>query len=120
MIAIIDSGIANLRSVEKALLRLSVEAQVIDDPAQLREASGIILPGVGAFADGIAKLRSQGFVESLRREIERGKPILGICLGLHFLFSESEEFGLHKGMDLIPGRVVRFRDDPADPTTTGD
>ena len=57
MIAIIDSGIANLRSVEKALLRLSVEAQVIDDPAQLREASGIILPGVGAFADGIAKLR---------------------------------------------------------------
>ena len=120
MIAIIDSGIANLRSVEKALQRLSVEAQVIDDAAQLREASGIILPGVGAFADGIARLNSQGFVESLRREIERGKPVLGICLGLHFLFSESEEFGLHKGMDLIPGRVVRFRDDPADPTTTGD
>jgi len=120
MIAIIDSGIANLRSVEKALQRLSVEAQVIDDAAQLREASGIILPGVGAFADGIARLNSQGFVESLRREIERGKPVLGICLGLHFLFSESEEFGLHQGMDLIPGRVVRFRNDPADSTATGD
>jgi glutamine amidotransferase len=119
MIAIIDSGIANLRSVEKALQRLSVEAQVIEDPAQLRAAAGIILPGVGAFADGIAKLRSHGFVESLRQEIERGKPVLGICLGLHFLFSESEEFGLHRGMDLIPGRVVRFRDDLPDPATAG-
>ena len=117
MIAIIDSGIANLRSVEKALLRLSVETRVIDDPAQLREASGIILPGVGAFADGIAKLRSQGFVDPLRREIERGKPVLGICLGLHFLFSESEEFGLHTGMDLIPGRVVRFRHDLSQTTS---
>jgi len=117
MIAIIDSGIANLRSVEKALQRLSVEAQVVDDPARLREAAGIILPGVGAFADGIAKLRSQGFVEALRWEIERGKPVLGICLGLHFLFSESEEFGLHRGMDLIPGRVVRFREDLPDLAT---
>ncbi|HTX52033.1 MAG TPA: imidazole glycerol phosphate synthase subunit HisH [Candidatus Baltobacteraceae bacterium] len=108
MIAIIDSGIANLRSVEKALVRLGVRAAVIESPDRLRDASGIILPGVGAFADGIAKLRSQGFVEPLRRAIERGTPLLGICLGLHFLFSESEEFGHHKGMDLIPGRVVRF------------
>ena len=111
MIAIIDSGIANLRSVEKALLRLGAEAAVIDDPRRLRDAAGIILPGVGAFADGIAKLQSHGFIEPLRREIERGKPTLGICLGLHFLFSESEEFGLHKGLELIRGRVVRFRDD---------
>jgi imidazole glycerol-phosphate synthase subunit HisH len=111
VIAIIDSGIANLRSVEKALLRLGAEATVIDDPRRLRDAAGIILPGVGAFADGIAKLQSGGFIEPLRREIERGKPTLGICLGLHFLFSESEEFGLHKGLELIPGHVVRFRDD---------
>lgn len=120
MIAIIDSGIANLRSVEKALLRLGAEAAVIDDPRRLRDAAGIILPGVGAFADGIAKLQTHGFTEPLRREIERGKPTLGICLGLHFLFSESEEFGLHKGLELIPGRVVRFRDDStgaADPGT---
>ena len=119
MIAIIDSGIANLRSVEKALLRLGAEAAVIDDPRRLREAAGIILPGVGAFADGIAKLQSGGFVEPLRREIERGKPVLGICLGLHFLFSESEEFGLHRGLDLVEVRVVRFRDDMPDPPTSG-
>ncbi len=119
MIAIIDSGIANLRSVEKALHRLSVAARVTDDPADLREAGGVILPGVGAFADGIAKLRSRGFVESLLREIERGKPVLGICLGLHFLVSESEEFGLHKGMDLIAGRVIRFPDDLPDPAAAG-
>ncbi len=115
MIAIIDSGIANLRSVEKALRRLGAEAAIVDAPARLREASGIILPGVGAFADGIAKLESCGFVDALRREIERGKPVLGICLGLHFLFSESEEFGLHKGLDLLPGRVVRFRTGAPDP-----
>jgi len=115
VIAIIDSGIANLRSVEKALLRLGAEAAVIDDPRRLRDAAGIILPGVGAFADGIAKLQSHGFIEPLRREIERGKPTLGICLGLHFLFSESEEFGLHKGLELIRGRVVRFRDDAPEP-----
>jgi glutamine amidotransferase len=114
VIAIIDSGIANLRSVEKALGSVGAEAAIVDDPRRLREASGIILPGVGAFADGIAKLRTGGFVEPLRREIERGKPVLGICLGLHFLFSESEEFGLHRGMDLVQGRVVRFRDDMGD------
>ena len=119
MIAIIDSGIANLRSVEKALLRVGGAAAVIDDPRRLRDAAGIILPGVGAFADGISKLQSGGFIEPLRREIERGKPTLGICLGLHFLFSESEEFGLHKGLDLIPGRVVRFRDDLTDPVAPG-
>lgn len=119
MIAIIDSGIANLRSVEKALLRLGAEATVIDDPRRLRDAAGIILPGVGAFADGIAKLQSRGFLEPLRREIERGKPTLGICLGLHFLFSESEEFGIHKGLELVRGRVVRFRDGTPDPSASG-
>jgi glutamine amidotransferase len=81
---------------------------VVEDPRLLREAHGIVLPGVGAFADGIAKLRAAGFDEALLREIERGKPVLGICLGLHFLFSESEEFGTHKGLDVLEGRVVRF------------
>ena len=109
MIAIIDSGIANLRSVEKALYRLGADAAIVDAPERLRDAAGIILPGVGAFAAGIAKLETGGFVEPLRREIERGKPVLGICLGLHFLFSESEEFGRHKGLDVLPGRVVRFQ-----------
>lgn len=119
MIAIIDSGIANLRSVEKSFQRLGAVAEIVEDPRRLREAAGIVLPGVGAFADGIGKLTSQGFVEPLRREIERGKPVLGICLGLHFLFSESEEFGLHKGLDLIGGRVRRFPDGLPDPATPG-
>jgi glutamine amidotransferase len=119
MIAIIDSGVANLRSVEKGFARLGVEAAVVEDPRRLREAAGIVLPGVGAFADGIAKLTANGFVEPLRREIERGKPVLGICLGLHFLFSESEEFGRHPGLDLLPGRVRRFPQDAPDPAIPG-
>jgi len=108
MIAIIDSGIANLRSVEKGFEKVGVPARVVNDPSLLRDAAGIVLPGVGAFAEGIAMLKAAGFIEPLMREIEAGKPILGICLGLHFLFSESEEFGLHKGLDILRGRVRRF------------
>lgn len=108
MIAIIDSGIANLRSAQKGFERVGADAKIVDDPRALRDASGIVLPGVGAFRDGITKLRDGGFVEPLLRAIEVGKPVLGICLGLHFLFSESEEFGHHKGLDVIKGRVVRF------------
>lgn len=119
MIAIIDSGIANLRSVEKAFARLEVRAEIVEEASRLRDAAGIVLPGVGAFADGIAKLRAQGFLEPLRRAIERGTPVLGICLGLHFLFSESEEFGRHPGLDLLDGRVRRFADDMPDPRAPG-
>jgi glutamine amidotransferase len=110
MIAIIDSGIANLRSVEKGFERVGADAKIVEDPRALRDASGIVLPGVGAFRDGITKLRDGGFVEPLFRAIEGGKPVLGICLGLHFLFSESEEFGHHQGLNIIKGRVVRFPD----------
>ena len=119
MIAIIDSGVANLRSVEKGFARVGHEAKVVEDPRLLQEAAGIVLPGVGAFADGIAKLTAHGFIEPIRRAIDQGKPVLGICLGLHFLFSESEEFGLHKGLDLLPGRVRRFADDVPDPAAPG-
>ena len=119
MIAIIDSGIANLRSVQKGFERVGAEARIVEDPRLLSEAAGIVLPGVGAFADGIAKLTSHGFIEPLVRTIEQGRPVLGICLGLHFLFSESEEFGLHKGLDLLAGRVRRFADDMPDPATPG-
>ena len=108
MIAIIDSGIANLRSVEKGFERVGVPARVVREPSRLRDAAGIVLPGVGAFADGIATLERAGFIDPIRHAIESGKPVLGICLGLHFLFSESEEFGLHKGLDLLRGRVRRF------------
>jgi glutamine amidotransferase len=119
MIAIIDSGIANLRSVEKGFAQLGVSAAIVETPTRLDEAAGIVLPGVGAFADGIAKLRTQGFVEPLRRAIAKGTPVLGICLGLHFLFSESEEFGRHRGLDLLPGRVRRFADVMPDPGEAG-
>jgi len=108
VIAIIDSGIANLRSVEKGFERVGVPARVVREPSHLRDAAGIVLPGVGAFADGIATLERAGFIDPIRHAIESGKPVLGICLGLHFLFSESEEFGLHKGLDLLRGRVRRF------------
>ena len=87
MIAIIDSGIANLRSAQKGFERVGAGARIVDAPRALRDASGIVLPGVGAFRDGITKLRDGGFVEPLLRAIEVGKPVLGICLGLHFLFS---------------------------------
>lgn len=110
MIAIIDSGIANLRSVQKGFERVEADARIVEDPRTLRDASAIVLPGVGAFADGIGKLRDGGFIEPLLRAIEEGKPVLGICLGLHFLFSESEEFGHHAGLNVIKGRVVRFTD----------
>jgi len=108
MIAIVDSGIANLRSVQKGFERVGADARIVEDATALAGAAGIVLPGVGAFADGIGKLLSHGFVEPLRRAIERGTPVLGICLGLHFLFSESEEFGRHRGLDLLAGRVRRF------------
>ncbi|MFQ5847069.1 MAG: imidazole glycerol phosphate synthase subunit HisH [Candidatus Methylomirabilales bacterium] len=110
MIAIVDSGIANLRSVAKGFERVGVPARVIKESRLLRDAAGIVLPGVGAFADGIATLERAGFIDPLLRDIRSGKPLLGICLGLHFLFSESEEFGLHKGLDLLRGRVRRFPD----------
>jgi glutamine amidotransferase len=119
MIAIIDSGIANLRSVQKALERVGYTARIVEDPCLLDGAAGIVLPGVGAFADGISKLSRHGFIEPLRRAIEQGKPVLGICLGLHFLFSESEEFGRHRGLDILPGRVQRFAGDMSDPADSG-
>jgi glutamine amidotransferase len=119
MIAIVDSGIANLRSVHKGFARVGVAAEIVETPGRLAEAAGIVLPGVGAFADGIAKLRTHGFVEPLLKAIEKGTPVLGICLGLHFLFSESEEFGRHRGLDLLPGRVRRFADDIPDPRLPG-
>lgn len=108
MIIIIDSGIANLHSVQKGFEKAGHQAKITENPRDLDGASAIVLPGVGAFADGIHKLEQRGFVEPLRRNIEKGKPLLGICLGLHFLFSESEEFGLHKGLGIFPGRVRRF------------
>ena len=110
MIAIIDYGMGNLRSVQKAFERVGFEALVTSDPRQLLQADRVVLPGVGAFRDCIRNLEQGGFVEPILRVIAEGRPFLGICLGLQLLFSESTEFGLHKGLGVIPGRVVRFPD----------
>ena len=108
MIAIVDYGVGNLRSVQKALERVGAEAVVSGDPGTLDAARGVVLPGVGAFGDGMAHLRARELVQPVLRQVEAGKPLLGICLGMQLLFEESEEMGQHTGLGLLPGRVVRF------------
>ncbi|MCI4625208.1 MAG: imidazole glycerol phosphate synthase subunit HisH [Candidatus Magnetoovum sp. WYHC-5] len=108
MIAIIDYGMGNLKSVQKAFQKVGADAVVTSKPVDLQEASGIVLPGVGAFRDCMANLSRLGFVDAVIRDVEKGKPYLGICLGLQILMSDSEEFGLTHGLDIIKGKVVRF------------
>ncbi|HKW86472.1 MAG TPA: imidazole glycerol phosphate synthase subunit HisH [Nitrospiraceae bacterium] len=109
MIAIIDYGMGNLRSVHKAFEAVGHEAVVTRAPQVLSDASHVVLPGVGAFADCMANLQRYGLIEPIQRSIASGKPFLGICLGLQLLFSESEEFGVHKGLGIVPGKVRRFQ-----------
>ena len=106
MIAIIDYGVGNLFSLCSSLKSIGAEAVVTPDPAVIRTADRIILPGVGAFADAAAKLRATGLDQVLLEEAANGKKIMGICLGMQMLFEESHEYGVHKGLGLIPGRVV--------------
>lgn len=108
MIAIIDYGMGNLRSVQKAFQKVGAEAVVTDQREVIESAGAVVLPGVGAFGDAMTNLRSQGLVETIERIAERGTVILGICLGLQLFFEESEEMGLHPGLGLLPGRVRRF------------
>jgi len=111
VIAIIDYGMGNLYSVGKAVERLGCNAIVTSDPEQILAADGAILPGVGAFGDAMANLRDTGLADVVKAYAASGKPLLGICLGMQLLFTESEEHGLHQGLDLLPGRVVRFQGD---------
>jgi len=108
MIAIVDYGMGNLRSVEKAFAKVGHEAKITNDPEQLDAATKIVLPGVGAFADAIAELHRRQLVEPLRRAVQQGRPFLGICLGLQLLFDVSYEDGEHQGLGIVPGKVVRF------------
>jgi len=108
MITIIDYEMGNLRSVEKAFEKLGFDARVSNNPDDLLITDKVVLPGVGAFKDCITNLRDGGFVEPLLQHVEAGKPLLGICVGMQMLFDESEEFGRHKGLGLIPGKVARF------------
>jgi glutamine amidotransferase len=111
MIAIIDYGAGNLRSVTNTLKFLGAEVSVVSKPEQMQGADRIVLPGVGAFGAGINSLRDAGFEEPIRQAVANGTPLLGICLGMQYLFEESEEMGRHKGLGLLPGRVVRFPSD---------
>jgi len=112
MIAIIDYGMGNLRSVQKALEAVGQQAEVTCDPDRVNQASRVILPGVGAFADAAAELRSTGLGDAFCAAVRAGKPCLGVCLGLQLLFDISEEDGQHAGLGLLPGRVVRFQHAP--------
>lgn len=108
MIAIIDYGMGNLRSVQAGLEHIGQKAFITDDPKQIADAPAVVLPGVGAFGDAIKRLEETGLGDAFREAVQSGKPCLGICLGLQLLFSESDEGGLYKGLDIIPGRVIRF------------
>jgi glutamine amidotransferase len=107
-VVIIDYGMGNLRNVQKAFEYIGVAARISSRARDLAEADGLVLPGVGAFGDAMAHLGDAGLVEPLRRLTAEGKPLLGICLGLQLLFDESTEMGLHEGLGILAGRVVRF------------
>jgi glutamine amidotransferase len=105
---IVDYGMGNLRSVEKAVAAVGGHPLMSGDPEVVRRAPRLILPGVGAFGDAMNNLGSQGLLEALLEAVGSGTPLLGLCLGLQLLFEESEEFGRHRGMGIIPGGVRRF------------
>ena len=107
-IAIVDYGMGNLRSVQKAFERLGYAAQITQDPIAIERAERVALPGVGAFGAAMANLDRLGITEVVRAAALSGKPFLGICLGMQLLLSESEEQGRFRGLDVVPGRVVRF------------
>jgi glutamine amidotransferase len=108
MIAIVDYGMANLRSVQKAFERVGHAAQIISRPAEVERAERVVLPGVGAFRDAVATLRATELAGPIVRHIERGRPFLGICLGLQMLFDVGYEDGEHAGLGVLRGTCVRF------------
>ena len=109
MIAVIDYGMGNLRSVQKGLERVGARAEITSDPQHIFSSQGVVLPGVGAFSACMENLRRLGLVEPIQEIVRRKKPFLGICLGFQLLFTESEEFGPQRGLDLFPGKVAGFR-----------
>lgn len=108
-VTVVDYGLGNLFSIGRAVTYCGGYAEVTSSPQIIRRAERLILPGVGAFGDGMNLLSSRGLVEPLVQFAQSGRPLLGICLGMQLLFGESEEFGLHKGLGLIAGKVTRLR-----------
>lgn len=110
-IVIIDYGMGNLRNVQKGFERVGFEAKITQSIIELNDAEAIVLPGVGAFRDCTQNLDRLGLITPLIRSIEKGKPYLGICLGFQILFSESEEFGSERGLEIFKGKVIKFKPD---------
>ena len=106
MIAIVDYGVGNIRSVARALIQVGAPAVLVSDPGELDSAAGIVLPGVGAFAPALARLHERGLGRRIVEMASHGKPVMGVCLGYQLLFEESMEHGRHQGLGLLPGRVV--------------
>lgn len=110
-VAVVDYGAGNLHSVSKALASLGADVEVSSDPARISGASHVVLPGVGAFGDGMRSLRERGLVDPLRARARAGLPLLGICLGMQLLFARSEEFGEHEGLGILDGDVCAIPED---------
>lgn len=108
MTAVVDYGAGNLHSIRRALERQDLEVRLIDSPEALDDADALVVPGDGAFAPAMARLRAQGFPDRIRSFVGSGRPFLGVCLGMQLLFEESAEDGQHEGLGLLPGRVVRL------------
>lgn len=108
-VCIVDYGINNLKSISKAFEKIGKSVKIIGTPAEVMDAKCLILPGIGAFADGMAEIRRKNIEAAIKQKSNNGTPLLGICLGMQLLFTESEEFGLHDGLGLVHGRVVQLR-----------
>ena len=113
-VTVVDYGTGNMFNVVCALRHCGMDVNVTPSPSEVGNAKRLILPGVGAFGEGMIELRRQGLVDPLIQHAKAGKPLLGICLGMQMLLDESEEFGLHEGLRIIPGRVVRIPDSGTD------
>ncbi|MDA8233447.1 MAG: imidazole glycerol phosphate synthase subunit HisH [Clostridia bacterium] len=108
MIAIIDYGMGNLRSVQKGFEKVGYEAKIVQDRGEVLAARGVILPGVGAFKDAMDNLRDADLIDPIQQVVAKGTPFLGICLGMHLLFETGEEWGIHEGLGLLKGTVRKL------------
>lgn len=108
-VAIVDYRLSNLFSVQQACNRVGLDTKITSDKAYVNKADAVILPGVGAFGDAMENLDKLDLIDTIRRHIGLGKPFMGVCLGMQLLFDESEEFGYHKGLGVLPGKVRKFK-----------
>lgn len=111
-VTIIDYQLGNIFSIVKAFEFLNCKVKQVDTPGDIDQADYLVLPGVGSFGDGIGNLAAAGFIPAIKEHVSKGKPFLGVCLGMQLLLSNSEEFGYHEGLNIIPGKVIKLPDEP--------